>query len=390
VYGHHAEGLRWLKSAINEGSPEAIGSFLFNELLCAASWLAFRLGNVGQAREYAERGLAAARAADETIHIAETLNLLGYLEDRATNYQRADALLRESLEAYRVLDHKVGTCETLISLGGIQLDHGDFRAAERRFREVLDASDPETEARTHARALDMISVVLHTEGRAAESLGYAERAHDLYRIHGDVRGTVISLDHIGKCARALGDVHRAWECHRESLQLRREVGDPRGFSVWLEAVASLLVSCGAYSPAAQVLAAVDSIRMAGSFPVHGHERVEIDWAQSKVRQSLSSVDLRVARESGSRMNLVDAIEFALLHAERAVAGARIVAAHDANRFGLTAREQDVMSGLERRLTDREIAEELSISSRTVSSHVASILNKMNLKSRRDIPGARIA
>jgi DNA-binding CsgD family transcriptional regulator len=54
------------------------------------------------------------------------------------------------------------------------------------------------------------------------------------------------------------------------------------------------------------------------------------------------------------------------------------------RFGLTRREREILPLLAQRLTDREIAERLSISHRTAMNHTANILHKLGLESRRDV------
>jgi DNA-binding NarL/FixJ family response regulator len=51
-------------------------------------------------------------------------------------------------------------------------------------------------------------------------------------------------------------------------------------------------------------------------------------------------------------------------------------------YGLTPREREVLSFLVHRYTDQEIADELSISVRTASHHVASILAKLGVANRR--------
>lgn len=53
-------------------------------------------------------------------------------------------------------------------------------------------------------------------------------------------------------------------------------------------------------------------------------------------------------------------------------------------FRLTPREQEILPLLAQRLTDREIAERLSISHRTAMNHTANILGKLGLTSRRDV------
>src|SRR5262249_52336755 len=64
---------------------------------------------------------------------------------------------------------------------------------------------------------------------------------------------------------------------------------------------------------------------------------------------------------------------------------RVAARLDATTQGLpaelTAREVEVLRVLVRGLTDREIAEELFISHRTVQGHVATLLAKLGLDSR---------
>jgi DNA-binding CsgD family transcriptional regulator len=55
----------------------------------------------------------------------------------------------------------------------------------------------------------------------------------------------------------------------------------------------------------------------------------------------------------------------------------------AERFGLTPREQEVLMLIARRYADKEIADALSISPRTVARHVTGIFTKMNVHSRRE-------
>jgi DNA-binding CsgD family transcriptional regulator/tetratricopeptide (TPR) repeat protein len=69
-------------------------------------------------------------------------------------------------------------------------------------------------------------------------------------------------------------------------------------------------------------------------------------------------------------------------------GARLVplgprARTRANRFGLTAREQEVLELVAEGLEDREIAGRLVVSPRTVGHHVSNVLAKLGVRSRRE-------
>lgn len=57
---------------------------------------------------------------------------------------------------------------------------------------------------------------------------------------------------------------------------------------------------------------------------------------------------------------------------------------------LTRREWEVLRLLVARCTDREIADALSISYRTVTTHVARICTKLGVHSRREVAGRVIA
>jgi LuxR family maltose regulon positive regulatory protein len=55
-----------------------------------------------------------------------------------------------------------------------------------------------------------------------------------------------------------------------------------------------------------------------------------------------------------------------------------------SELGVTAREMEVLQLLEKRFTDREIAEALFISKETVHSHIAHLGDKLNARGRRAI------
>jgi DNA-binding NarL/FixJ family response regulator len=55
---------------------------------------------------------------------------------------------------------------------------------------------------------------------------------------------------------------------------------------------------------------------------------------------------------------------------------------EARPAGLTARELEVLRLLAQHRTDKEIAAELFLSSRTIESHVANILTKLGVANRR--------
>ena len=390
--GHVIEGSRWVRQTLTAEHASEIGPALRIDLCGAAGWLALRQGLIEESRGYAEESLAAARSGRNPLQIGGALRLLGDIEDRLTNYARAGELLRDALAAYRDAGDEIGMADALTGLAGIALDTGDYRYAEQLFRQAIDAATSAGDEMMLARVIDALSVTLHVKGDSTEALNCAEQALELFRTQGDVRGIAVAMDHVGKCSRSLGDLARSWSSHRDSLVWRRKFGDPRGLAVWLEAMAGLLESCGAYDTAACVLGGVDSIRQRGGFPIHNHEDAQLQPTLRRIREQLPSNRFDSSWARGSLMSLPDLLELARAEAERAVTA---ISHGDSQpdlaetvdglaSHGLTSREQEVAQLLALRLSDKEIARRLSISPRTVSTHVTAILGKLGAHSRREV------
>jgi DNA-binding NarL/FixJ family response regulator len=104
-------------------------------------------------------------------------------------------------------------------------------------------------------------------------------------------------------------------------------------------------------------------------------------AQVSLAQVLGAERLAQEQAAGSRLALDDVLVLA-----RSVIVGHAAARPDTangNPYGslLTARELDVLRLITEGKPDREIAAELSISPRTVTTHVTNILNKLGLSSR---------
>lgn len=392
VRGHLIEGLRWMRAVLGPERKQAIPRLLRADLCCAAGWLALRQGLPDVSRTYADEALAMGRVDAHPVQVAAALRLLGDIEGRAGSYAHASVLMRESLLSYQEAGDTAGIADTLTGLAGIAMDTGEYDEAERIFRDAIEAATLTGDAILQARAIDSLSVALHASGEPAEARVVAERALDLYRTHGNVRGIAIAMDHVGKCSRSLGDLDRAWACHRESLEWRRKVGDPRGMVVWLEAVAALLASRDAFEPAACVLGAADTIRQRGGFPPHNQEKAQLQATLLRIRSHLPPERHGTTWSRGGMMSLPDIVDLAYSEADRAASakGQGESQAPSSNPRdgltdrGLTPRELDVAHLLTMRLSDKEIGRRLSISPRTVSTHVTVILGKLGVHSRRDV------
>src|SRR5829696_9204402 len=105
---------------------------------------------------------------------------------------------------------------------------------------------------------------------------------------------------------------------------------------------------------------------------------------SRGRSQLGEEGFTVAWAGGKAMPLGQAIEYALSDEEEPPTLVPEQQPPDERTDRLTRREREVALLVARGLTNRQIASELSVSTKTANNHVARILRKLGLRSRAQI------
>jgi DNA-binding CsgD family transcriptional regulator len=104
------------------------------------------------------------------------------------------------------------------------------------------------------------------------------------------------------------------------------------------------------------------------------------------RSQLDEATWEAAFTEGKAMTLEEAVEYALSEEEHDPSAnpLSLVEPVDEPLSNLTRREREVAALVARGLTNRQVAQELSISERTAANHVTKILKKLGLSSRTQI------
>jgi DNA-binding CsgD family transcriptional regulator len=142
----------------------------------------------------------------------------------------------------------------------------------------------------------------------------------------------------------------------------------------------------ALAGAALATGAIEVTRTASTIPIQFHEVPDHDEVEAGAREALGEARFNAAVGKGRWIALDEMIVRVRDAADARVATLRSgepVVINIAERFGLTPREHEILLLLARRYADKEIAEELSISPRTVARHVTGIFTKLNVHSRRE-------
>jgi tetratricopeptide (TPR) repeat protein len=210
-----------------------------------------RLGHSDQAQEAARRaveltGGATADTAGGSRLAYEARARLAVLQG---DPQKARQILSELVERYPY------EMEARVSLAEACADGGDFETASRLLTEVVER-DP-----NHPRAWFLL-------GKFAILRGRSRQAIDQYLVHAlvvqnrlrNAQGKADVLNAMGAAAQQLGALQEAEERYREAAQLRRSIGDQRGYSASLNNLAAIQTLEGNFDGAQASLAEAMAIR----------------------------------------------------------------------------------------------------------------------------------
>lgn len=252
---------------------------------------------------------------------------------------------------------------------------GDFERSERLYGEMLDMARRAGDETMATRALGQIGNTLRFRGDNARARAVLEEALSLARPSHDKWLTGFVTNALGRTL-AREDPVQALMLLEESLELAHNIGYRWLTARGLEDLAGLLASSDRAEVSAKLLGASESLGDAFGFaPTSSGPAAD---AAAAARERLGPVAFEAAWSKGRAMTADEAVALALGRS----APERVERAQRPG--GLTGREVQIVLDIARGLTNRQIAERLGISERTVDAHVQNIRNKIGMGRRAQI------
>lgn len=219
-------------------------------------------------------------------------------------------------------------------------------------------------------------MVLHANGENERALALLRDAVALGRRIGSTWGLALSLVGLGQASLSHGDRQAARDALAEALAVAADYGDATVLGECFELAAELALVTEDAALGAILLGAADAqLTPIGVVRWPVQQRL-VARVRAAIEAALGVEHYASAHGQGQAMSAADAVAAAKL----AVGTGR---RHARSRDGraLSPRERDVLRLLAEGKSDREIAAALSLSYRTVTSYVTSVLNKLGLASR---------
>jgi non-specific serine/threonine protein kinase len=358
-------------------------------------------GNMPEGIAALTRALGRVRDAPSAV-LARGLSELAFLSHLAGDDERALEASADSLAPAREDGDPYRLAQTLF-VRALAVGYGAERWDEAiaLLEEARDlGSGLEDPALVHSYVLAVLGFVLLQKGEQGRGVALLEEVLPLQLETGRHMEAAFVLTELGRLDREAGEGARAARRYGESLRLQREGGSVLNLEPTIAGLAALAADHGRADSAARLLGMVKAIQeRTGAAPVRLIQ-LDREQAESAARAMLGEEHFTAAVAAGRTLPFADAVDEALAVADElavvlAVDGApvatsaRLMPAASGPTplatpsYGLSRREHEILALLAQRLSDKEIAEALFISPRTVMTHATHIFIKLDVANRRE-------
>ncbi len=384
-HGSFGEGRLWL-TAVLDLAP--IGS-AWAELSLVSSWagvLAQNQGDYAGGSDLFGRALELARASGDNHALTVAESRLGRLIYLQGDPVRARDILEHALANLTTANAPIGAI-IRDNLAYAYLELGETAHASTLFAAVADAANASQSRFFLGRILSERAHLAERQGDLAQADAVFSEAVDAQRAIGDQPGLIESLTMRGAVAVLRDERQLAATLLLEALDIAVLSGTRMRLARLFEALASLFVD---WDPEAcvRLAAAAEQLRLVlGAVPLPS-ERERLGRYLQSARQRLGARVYATSWSAAATVGLDATLSEAhtLLQAfeqgrSPEVASLDIALGAGAGVGGLSPREREVAILVTRGLSNREIADDLVITGKTVEAHVNHILNKLGLSNR---------
>jgi non-specific serine/threonine protein kinase len=345
--------------------------------LTAALWNFHVLrGQVSEARWWQTRLLTAATALPSLAH-ATALAVAGDLARMAGDHEAALVHLEDAIALARRAGDPLTLGKALYPRALAAEDLDDDAGQVALFTEMLALLQGRGATYWTIEALMGLGRAARKQADYGRALALHEEALGLARDRGCAVSTAWALTGLAEVAANAGEARRAAALFRDGARLHAAHGNHYGTSFSLLGLAKVAAAGGRSEAAARLLGAAEAQRESRGEALAPADRASHDACVATVRARLSDDAFGAAWVAGLALPLGDVVDEAL----RIEAPPPAAPADPSASLGLTPREREVLVLLAEGRSDREIADALFISPKTVGVHIANFLPKLGVPSR---------
>ena len=365
--------LTWLAE---QGEPETC-----LRLACFLGQFWFHHMHLSEGRRWVEQALAQADAASADLR-AEALWRAGLLANYQGDEERAISLLEGGLALSRELGDTWVTPLGLLMLGIVAEDQGRYAQAAPLLEEARTVAEQLGHQFVTPYALGHLAVVAYGQGDWSRALALGEEALHLAHAREDSWAAGVALRCLALTASERGDFMGAASHLIETLAVDLAQGYRESIMKDYAYFAVLAAGRGQMNEACQLFGASEALLEAFGGALALPESATYARAASAARTVLGDDAFAAVWAAGRALSLEEAATVARAVAAAAMMPNPTTSPPDvATRHGLTPREFEVLRLVAAGRSNAQIAHTLSISPRTVTTHLTKIFTKLRVSSR---------
>jgi DNA-binding CsgD family transcriptional regulator len=379
-HGEHAAGLETVRSALAVALERGM-TVVAAELYQRLSVVLYDGADLRRAEEALDTALGLCAANPNAGVESACLTCMAYVLRERGDWQRAGEMSRELIADGTA----VWVAEGL--LGAIRCYEGRYGAARRMLTSCLTVATREAHYNMTVDSTAALARVAAAEGDAEEAGRHCRELLARWAGSDDHHYAIAGLRWASSFFAGEGLADCAHECADALSRIASRTGQPDALAALACAIGETALVDGDATTAAAQMARGAELHRELDMPF---ERAQVELragiAASAARDREVALDhlgsaYRIARKLGARPLAAEAAREVAALGESVTRRLGVRAAADADGAGLSRRELEVVRLLSSGRTNREIAEELVLSRRTVDMHVRNILRKLDCRSR---------
>jgi predicted ATPase/DNA-binding CsgD family transcriptional regulator len=354
------------------------------------AWSAMLRGNLARAHSLAEESIALSREMGDQGGILMASAMVATVAIHQGEYARAQALSEQILAAQRRLANKRGMAWTLLGLAWLLIySQREPERAEASLAEAITLCQEIGDKWGIAEYCWLQGQFALEHAEVATAIPLLEQSVTLFRELGILKGTAHALCLLGRVSAMQQDWASARAFSEEGLKEALAANVAVEIALCLEGVAGVIAAekgtLASVLWAAQLWGTAEALRERMGAPLPPVDRASYERSVASARNSLGKRLFSAYWAQGRSLTPEQALAAqgnAAIPSEPAPLLASSAASDSAaNSARLTVREVEVLRWVARGLTDAQVAAQLVISTRTVTSHLSSIYNKLGVSSR---------